>query len=94
VITQDPTWERSFPNVGGASIPVTDPVSGRTRLVRLTDEEAAERRRVNQQRLHRMLARLSALQLDHVLIDGHDPERVLAAFAAWAAGRRGGARSL
>jgi uncharacterized protein (DUF58 family) len=94
VVTQDPTWEQSFPDIGGASIPVTDPVSGRTRLVRLTPEEAAKRRHANEQRLRRLLDDLSDLQLDHVLIDGHDLDRVLAAFAAWSAGRRGGARSL
>ena len=76
------------------SIPVTDPISGRTRLVRLTREEAAERRQANEERLGRLLAWLSGLGLDHVVIDGHDPDRVLAAFAVWAAARRGGARSL
>ncbi len=94
VITQDPTWERSFPDVGGTSIPVTDPASGRTRLVRLTPDEAADRRSENERRFRRLLAGLSGIGLDHVLIDRHDPGRVLAAFAAWSAGRRGGARSL
>jgi hypothetical protein len=91
-VIQDPTWEQSFPAVGGFVLPVVDPATGETRLVRLTRGEADERRRTNEARLASILERLAALSLDPVVLSSSDPARILEAFLGWSETRRQGAR--
>jgi uncharacterized protein (DUF58 family) len=92
VIVQDPIWEQSFPPVGGVSLELLDPASGRLVAARFTRGEAEERRREHEERLVRIQAALSALGLDWVLVSGSDPGDVLASFQAWATGRMNGSR--
>ena len=56
VVLQDPTWERSFPDVSGTMLPVVEPQSGKTTFLRLTRREALHRRRANEERWERMHA--------------------------------------
>jgi uncharacterized protein (DUF58 family) len=94
VVIQDPVWEQSFPLLGGATLPITDPATGKTMLVRISRSAARSRRTANERRLERLLHGLAELGLDHVLVSTSDPVGVHAAFTAWAAGRRAGARAL
>ena len=50
VMIQVPDWERTFPDVGGITIPYADPRSGRAIPVYLTQREAAQMREANEQR--------------------------------------------
>lgn len=88
VVVQDPTWEQSFPAVGGTLLPLADPATGRPRHMVLSRAEAEERRAANAKRLVAIRRRLSSLGLDLVLLSDHRPAAVRAAFAAWAEGRR------
>ena len=36
VVIQDPTWEQSFPDVGGVVVPIADPASGALRYARFS----------------------------------------------------------
>jgi hypothetical protein len=92
VVIQDPTWERSFPNVGGALLPIADPVSGRPAIVRLRKAEADERRRANEARLSGIVDRLSSLGLVPVQVTASEPETVLDAFLDWSESRHHGMR--
>ncbi|HET8607653.1 MAG TPA: DUF58 domain-containing protein [Gaiellaceae bacterium] len=89
VVVQDPVWERSFPDVAGALLPLADPATGRTRHVRLTRREVRELREAHELRWAETLDRLESLDLDPVVLDAHDPERILDAFQAWS-GRSAG----
>ena len=88
VVVQDPTWEQSFPDVGGVVLPLADPETGRLAPTRLTARAARARREANEARLARLLARFRLLGFDHVVLSSSDPEAVLAAFRAWARRRR------
>jgi Protein of unknown function DUF58 len=85
VIVQDPVWEQSFPAVGGLGVPFADPATGIVRLVRLTRREADARRRVNEERLARLLDLFESLDLQPVLVSSSEPDDVLGAFLGWAA---------
>jgi uncharacterized protein (DUF58 family) len=88
VVTQDPTWEASFPVVlGGLVLPLADPQSGRAGLVRLTRSEAAERQAGNAERLRRLVEGLAELGLDPVVVHTAEPDAIQAAFLEWASGR-------
>src|SRR5262249_17236879 len=76
VVVQDPVWEQSFPDVGSVALPVADPREGRTRLVRLSRREAVKRRKDNEERLQRLLAELTSLDLEPVLIGTSDPYEI------------------
>lgn len=83
VVVQDPVWERSFPDVAGVVLPVADPETGHVTCVRLTRREVRERREANELRFAETLDRLEGLDLDPVVVDSHEPQRVLEAFQAW-----------
>lgn len=90
VVIQDPVWEQSFPAVGGISLPVSDPRTGRVALVRLTRRQAEARRVANEARLRSLLRELVSLGLDPLVIgtsDSHDVDRAL---VGWAELRRRG----
>jgi uncharacterized protein (DUF58 family) len=84
VLIQDPVWEQSFPQVGGVTMPIADPRSGAVRLVRLTAREAERRRAANEERLRRLLADLSSLGLDPVVLGSADGHAIDRAFIEWA----------
>jgi hypothetical protein len=82
VVMQDPTWERSFPDTGGAVLPLP---SGPTRLTRA---ETDERRRHNEERFDRLLAGFDELDLEAVLVEEADADTILEQFLCWAEVRR------
>jgi uncharacterized protein (DUF58 family) len=88
IVIQDPVWEQSFPDVGSVALPVADPRSGRTELVRLSRREALHLRRRNEQRLKGLLAEFASLDLEPVVLGTSDPFEIDRAFVAWAELRR------
>ena len=88
VVIQDPLWEQSFPDVGSVAMPVADPRSGRTELVRLSRREAQGLRRRNEERLARLRAELVSLDLEPVVLGTSDPFEIGRAFLEWAELRR------
>jgi len=84
VVVQDVTWERSFPDVSGATIPVVVPSTGKTTFLRLSRREALERRRRNEERWERLLGTFAVLDLDPVLLATSGPVEILDAFTRWA----------
>jgi uncharacterized protein (DUF58 family) len=88
VVVQDPTWEASFPAaVGGLMLPLTDPVDGRTDLVRLSAEQARRRRDQHEARLAGIVGTFAELGLDPLVLQSADPDAILTAFLDWAAAR-------
>ena len=88
VVIQDPVWEQSFPDVGSVAVPIADPQTGTTELVRLSRKEAQILRRENEARLTRLLAELVSLDLQPVLLGTSDPYEIDRAFIEWAELRR------
>jgi uncharacterized protein (DUF58 family) len=88
VVIQDPTWEQSFPDIGGVVAPIADPAGTRVRDVRLRASEARREKRANEERLRALRARFSRLGLDPVLLGASDEHEVLRAFVSWAERRR------
>jgi uncharacterized protein (DUF58 family) len=88
VVFQDELWERSFPEVSGAVVPLADPGGGRVRPVRLTRAEAAERREANERRWADLREAFRLLDLEPVLVGSHDPASILSAFLVWAEQRQ------
>jgi hypothetical protein len=87
VVLQDPTWEQSFPAIGGVCVPLAD-ADGRLRPALLTRREALHRRELNEARYTSIVEQLENLGLEPVLLGTSDPESVLTALLAWAAGRQ------
>ena len=84
VVLQDPTWERSFPDVAGIVVPVADPATGTMLEVRLTRAEVRERRERNERRFERIVHTFEAFGIDPVVIASDEPAAVDDAFLAWA----------
>ena len=89
VIVQDRLWERSFPDIGGVTLPLAD-VGGTVRAVRLSAAEAAARREANEGRFTEIVGRLEDLGLEPVVLDTADPDAIFDAFLGWADSRRNG----
>jgi uncharacterized protein (DUF58 family) len=88
VIVQDPTWEQTFPAVGGVVLPVADPTSGHVQDVWVSAREARERARANEARFDELLSRFRRLGFDPVVLDTSDPREIGDRFRAWADRRR------
>ena len=84
VVIQDPTWERSFPDVSGIAIPYVDLSVGETGRVRLSRREARARREENERRHRELLAGFEELGLEAVLLERSDGQSVHATFIDWA----------
>ena len=84
VVIQDPTWERSFPDVSGTMLPVVEPQTGRTRFLRLTSAEVRERREHNESRWARLQRTFALFDLDPIAITTSDPVQILEHFTTWA----------
>jgi uncharacterized protein (DUF58 family) len=84
VVLQDPTWERTFPDVSGTMVPVVEPQTGKTTFLRLSKREALERRRANEERWRRLQRTFALLDLDPVSISTNNPAEILEAFTLWA----------
>jgi uncharacterized protein DUF58 len=87
VIVQDPTWEQSFPEVGGVCLPLADP-DGRRRPVLLRRADALARRTENEARLAEILRRLEELALEPILLGTSDADVIYDALLAWSDARR------
>lgn len=88
VVVQDPTWEQSFPDVGGVVLPLADAATGEVKDVRLSAREAREAAIANEARLERTLSGFRRLGFDPVVLGTAQPSAVAAAFHAWADRRR------
>ena len=83
VIVQDPTWERTFPDISGAMVPVVVPQTGRTTFLRVSSREALQRRRRNEERWERLLRMFHQLDLDLVQLATSNPAEILESFTQW-----------
>ena len=83
-IIQDPVWERSFPDVGGMTVPYADPASGAVVPVYLTRAEAKRLREEHESRTAELFHTFRTLGTEPVVIDAHDPGAILGAFLRWA----------
>jgi uncharacterized protein (DUF58 family) len=84
VIVQDPVWERTFPDVGGVSVPYAEPGSGRVSPVYLTRKEAASLRIANERRWDSLIRGFRSLGIEAVAVQDHHAGRMLDAFLHWA----------
>jgi len=93
VVVQDPVWEMSFPDVGGAAVPLADPGTGRVEDVWFSPRAARERAAANEQRLADLLALFGRLGFDPVLVEAADAASIDRQFHRWADRRRRSWRS-
>jgi uncharacterized protein (DUF58 family) len=84
VIIQDPQWERTFPDVGGISVPYADPTGGGISPIYVTRREATALRREHEQRYDALIRGFRSLGLEAVGVDTHDIGDMLGAFLRWA----------
>jgi hypothetical protein len=84
VLIQDPVWERSFPDVGGLTVPYADPASNGVVPIYLTRAEAKRLRDEHETRAAELLRSFRALGVEPVVIDSHEPGAILGAFLRWA----------
>jgi uncharacterized protein (DUF58 family) len=84
VIVQDPMWERTFPDIGGISVPYTEPGSGRVSPIYLTRREAAAFRREHEARWESLIRGFRSLGIESVAVHTHDLAGMLDAFLRWA----------
>jgi hypothetical protein len=88
VVVQDPTWEQSFPGIGGVAVSLADPATGSEEDVWFTPRGARERAAANEARFADMLALFGRLGFDPVLVDSSDPVEIAQRFERWAERRR------
>jgi uncharacterized protein (DUF58 family) len=84
VIVQDPLWERTFPDVGGVSVPYADPRSARVVPIHLTRREAHAIRAAHDARWERLIRDFRSLGVESVAVHTHDLGAMLDAFLRWA----------
>jgi uncharacterized protein (DUF58 family) len=84
VIVQDPVWERTFPDVGGISIPYAEPERGDVVPVYLTRGEAAALRDAHEHRWQALERDFRSLGIEPVAVHAHEQAPVLDAFLRWA----------
>jgi uncharacterized protein (DUF58 family) len=87
VVIQDPTWEASFPDVGGITVPFVEAGSGHMTRVRMRGSEARRLRSAHEERHASLLRRFVDLGLDPIVIASAAPEAILGAFLEWADAR-------
>ena len=84
VVIQDPVWERSFPPVGGVTIPYTRPGSRLVTPIYVTDAEAARLRESHEERWDRLTRDFRSLGIEPVEARSHDYATMLSSFLRWA----------
>jgi uncharacterized protein (DUF58 family) len=84
VLVQDPTWERSFPDVGGIVVPFIDPATQRVRHASLTPHEVKQRREANEERFATSVSAFRSLDLEPVVLSSSDVARAVNEFLRWA----------
>ncbi len=84
VLIQDPVWERSFPDVGGISIPYADPGTGRVYPVYVTEKDARRLRVAHEARWDGLVHDFRSLGCEPVAVHSADLGEMLGAFLRWA----------
>ena len=84
VIIQDPVWERTFPDVGGISVPYAEPGSGRVSPIYVTRKEAKALRLEHELRYYDLIRGFRSLGIEAVGVETHDLGDMLGAFLRWA----------
>jgi uncharacterized protein (DUF58 family) len=84
VIVQDPTWERTFPDVSGISVPVAGPAGAGVAPVYLRRGEAARLRDEHEQRWETLNRDFRSLGVEPVAVHTHDLGGMLDSFLRWA----------
>ncbi len=84
VLIQDPVWERSFPEVGGITVPYASPETGRVDPVYVTVKEAAHLRATHEARWNGLVRDFRSLGCEPVNVQTHDLGEMLGAFLRWA----------
>jgi uncharacterized protein (DUF58 family) len=84
VVIQDPVWERSFPEIGGITVPYADPANGRVVPIYLTEREAARVRELHEERWVDLLKDFRSLGIEPVSVDTHEYGEMLGSFLRWA----------
>lgn len=88
VVIQDPTWERSFPDVSGIAVPFADVGARDAGHARLTRREVAERRAEHERRHADLLRDFEQLGIDPLVLEVSESAAVHAAFIDWAEKRQ------
>ena len=68
VMIQDPVWERSFPEIGGITVPYADPRTGRVYPCTLTEREAARLRDEHEARWDALVRDFRSLGIEPVAV--------------------------
>jgi hypothetical protein len=84
VVIQDPVWERTFPDVGGITIPYAEPGSGLVVPVYLTEKEAARLRDEHEERWASLVRDFRSLGIEPVEARSHEYADLLSSFLRWA----------
>jgi hypothetical protein len=84
VVIQDAVWERTFPDVGGVTIPYAHPGSGLVVPVHLTRREAARIRAEHEARGEQLVRDFRSLGIEPVAVGSHEHADMLASFLRWA----------
>lgn len=84
VVIQDPVWERTFPDIGGITIPYAQPESGLVVPVYLKEAEAARLREEHEERWASLVRDFRSLGIEPVEARSHDYGDLLASFLRWA----------
>jgi Protein of unknown function DUF58 len=84
VVVQDPLWERTFPDVGGITIPYAEPGSGRVVPVYVTGKEAARLREEHETRWDSLVRDFRSLGIEPVEARSHEYADLLGSFLRWA----------
>lgn len=84
VVVQDPVWERTFPEVGGITVPFADPDTGGVVPVYLTQKEAAEQRREHEARAEALTIFFRSFGFEPVIVGSARADEVLSSFLRWA----------
>jgi hypothetical protein len=84
VLIQDRVWERSFPDIGGITVPYADPATGHVHPVYLTQREARRLCVRHEHRWDGLVRTFRSLGLEPVVAHSHDLGDMLAAFLRWA----------
>jgi len=84
VVIQDAVWERSFPDVGGITIPYADPRTGRVYPVYVTEKDAQRLRAAHETRWDGLVRDFRSLGCEPVAVHSADLGETLGAFLRWA----------
>ena len=84
VVIQDPVWERTFPDVGGITIPYAQPGSGNVVPVYVTEREAARLREEHESRWASLVRDFRSLGIEPVEARSHEYVDLLSSFLRWA----------